>query len=1275
MPDGTVSIIEELQQEIATQPTSKGQAILAQMQQGRPSGIQGQAGIQLPGFTTTEPVQQPSGSWLSPMTWLQKGFGWAQEHLEEPWAAGLWGAGVSLMPGTQSGEAAFREAREREGWLSAARTGYEQANLPWGGKFGLEMSMPLWWAPYAGWTAKGGAMLAGGARQAGRAGLARGLETATKIPLQAERAIAYPITKPLGMLGKKIRPTPKVPPKAIDEALSDLPTMEWRMGVDFTPDAARQLGEKLGEVPIARSLMYVANPSGMVTNEWQKQAIGYVRMLEEGQAKSTAALSHLQATGADRVVFALDERGMVRAANLAESKLPLGWGDIFRKPHLYPLNEAQKAYIEVYNKVGDRLTALLKKNKIMAGQLPDTATRPLIRELAREPGEFYVHRVAYEVRGIAVNPRIKTPVGAKQIMGKPRWHDTMQAGIEADVKYLGPLETMEMRVAETYKMIADQRLAGSLKVLKDPATGKLLSQLPSEKVRVSSFFTEAARGDLARVAGIVKLVRAARRRALKGSELNTIEQTSRELANELRRIKRGPGGGIVKAEGERFQALLDDALAEVDRLGERAGLRKGQRTRAMEFARLPAAGESIFRHPALAQRTFPREVVQETEKILSTEINSILRAARNINDMSRMLQTAIDIGNNFIQTLPLFFTNPFKWAKVAKMQVETILDPSVFPRILAKPEYQAIINELGPHGLVLGGVGTTEYTRALSEGYLARTLRPRALTPVRKGFERFALGFEASGTMARLEMAKAVLPMARRQGEAGLRETAAILNNMTGVQSSRWLGVSATERAAEAGVFLYAPRYFRAAMGAMLSIYRGDITGQVARQMVGSMLLGALLWYHGITKALGQEMQLDPTKGKFLSVKIGGTNVGIGSVWTAMARFGGNFLSSATTDPGALIKPDTRDNALLKFARSRLAPITGSTWDVVTGRNFIGEPIDPMPWSPSFTEHITMNRLMPFWLEGVVSLTGAETAMPTKMAAEFMGMRAWPLQPYEKADELREEYAQADFGKPWVELNRLQKKQVEEGHEDLQKMIERAAEISKERGRPEEQLVSEYLEQIDRAREMYEQELWQAQRAYEAGQMSGRQFRESATQAGKTLGATYDFLAGDERYAPAIKELEKGEKKEVYAGDVAYNEYIAMIVAAPDLEDEYGQFRYDEYRKRQDAFRAKWGEGIWNYVQQRRQQGKDEPPLMGELRQARETLQPYWNIRRQIIEAQGLQQVDAEIDRLENMGMTEQAEQLRQASGIAMIDKYVQQSRLGMRMASPEVWKAHRQFY
>jgi len=235
----------------------------------------------------------------------------------------------------------------------------------------------------------------------------------------------------------------------------------------------------------------------------------------------------------------------------------------------------------------------------------------------------------------------------------------------------------------------------------------------------------------------------------------------------------------------------------------------------------------------------------------------------------------------------------------------------------------------------------------------------------------------------------------------------------------------------------------------------------------------------------------------------------------------------------------------------------------------------------------------------------------------MMGMRTWPLQLWERRDEMREQLAQAEHGKPWYAtkeekgINELQKRKIEEKYADLKQITEATDLLRLERGGVEEQTWHAFQEDRGRARESYDSNLWGAQAQYDRGEVDGREFRNVVSDAGAELRGAYRNIEGNPMYSDIMDYFEEPmtaqQVKDTPMEDIAFDVYTSLMFSG-DLEDEAGQYDFEEAEKRKAIFIAQWGEPMYNYIRKRLAYGKDVPPLMKELYEAREVLQKYWGI-------------------------------------------------------------------
>jgi len=334
----------------------------------------------------------------------------------------------------------------------------------------------------------------------------------------------------------------------------------------------------------------------------------------------------------------------------------------------------------------------------------------------------------------------------------------------------------------------------------------------------------------------------------------------------------------------------------------------------------------------------------------------------------------------------------------------------------------------------------------------------------------------------------------------------------------------------------------------------------------------------------------------------------------AMLRLLGNIYRTATEDPKGFIKLDSRDNPLVRFMRSRVAPITGASWDIVTGKTFIGEPLDtPTDWA----ENVLADRLLPFWLSGYIS----DYPKPgwAQVPGELMGMRTWPVQLWERRDELRERLAQADYGKPWYStktemgINDLQKRELENKYEDLRTATNAARAQRLERGGVEEELWHAYQTERESGRERRLSRFNAIQQGYNTGEYTGYEARNLIKSANAELRAVYKHIELNPEYKEILeyfnRPLTMEDIKATPVEDIAFDEYMSLMFSG-DLENEAGEYDFDKADLYKQIFIAQWGNAVYDYVQARMKQAqRDFPPVVQEYYKAIEIMRPYWEVR------------------------------------------------------------------
>jgi len=1139
---------------------------------------------------------------------------WIQEKLEKPWAATITAPLSPKLP-----------YKTGETWLKHEKREYEAWKAPKFVKGVSEFLMPLWWLPYFGWAAKGAGLIPkiGGT-------IAKGI-------LGTERAMAYPIAKPLQLIGKGVTKIVK------------LPTFEQLREKVFKTGRFRALAERLSPLPGMKTAMGIANPSAVAKGLAQEGRVVYGGMREIADNAVNAIMPQLERHGNIRKMFGLDDLGRSIAVKPKVKGASIEWHDIFAKPNAYILDDAQKGYIKDFHSLLDNVIQYAEKE--IGVKIPKIELLDEMRYVPRvwEGKEGLYNMATGEWRAIGTvnepekwvkiatplrGPRVPEVIGAKPFFTRPRFYelaeDALQKGLYPGP--WGPNETMNIYLKGLYRMMVDKMTADYLKPL-----GKTIKELTPLAVRQTVADAAVKYRGLSNLEKVIH--RAGRGEKLPAQTLKVAEMARPGISSELTAENLNKVIGIATKEYTRpafsYQRTLksgvkktynvpqkvikrgqpikraDELVTEViaSRKTAWAEYQTARRARAVayEYARRKPGWRAIG-HPFAAGRMFPEEIANDLNQMLRDRAMPIFTKLSNVNALSRFMVTGFDFGAGLIQGVPLLMTNPVKWGKSMGLSIGAFFDLGVRARYLSRPENIKVLERLIPEGLL---IGNSEYMEAAAGGLLRS--RPVQVIDKLNAIQRFATSFNTFGDIARIEWAKALLPMVEREGKS-LKELAAFLNEATGVLSSRALGVGATQREIEGAILLFAPRYFRANMALWSDMAKGGLRGTLARDTLVSMTMGGFFWYYGACKALGQEPNFDPSSGKFMTVQIGNQHIGLGSMQVAMVRLLGNIYQTATEDPKGFIKLNSRDNPLVQFFRSRIAPITGVGWDIVTGRTFIGEPLDePADWA----ENILANRLLPFWLSGFI--TDYPKPGWAQVPGEIFGARTWPLQLWEKRDELRERLAKAEFNKPRYStktetgLNTYQKRELEDKYSDLKSITEEATAQRLERGGVEDELWHSFQSEREAGRERRLTRFTAIQQGYDKGEYTGYEARNLIKKANSDLRAIYKHIELNPQYQDILeyfnRPLTMEDIRDTPIEDIAYDEYMSLMYS-DELENEAGEYDFDRAETIKQVFIAQWGYEMLNYIQQKMQQAQKEfPSIVQEYYKSIDIMRPYWQVQ------------------------------------------------------------------
>lgn len=673
-----------------------------------------------------------------------------------------------------------------------------------------------------------------------------------------------------------------------------------------------------------------------------------------------------------------------------------------------------------------------------------------------------------------------------------------------------------------------------------------------------------------------------------GGRTGTIADMRAEMAplrTQIRQLRQ------QKAATEREMKMTLDSLGYPDtgelqqtltkaqgRMGELGGEIKGLREQRAEALHPGRTGYVSTGQPILKDMYFQPEVAARISKALEAQPNPFWKFVNDVGQWSRLMMTGFDMGGGMIQGLPILFMNPLAWSKAQVQAFKALQNPDNYSRFLASERVQKIAREIP--GLILG--------------------QPEPLEIIGKGgrLERFGKGamrrpqaaFDAFGTAARVYMAEGLLPTYKAMGKVD--ELADFLNKMTGVMSSAAIGVGPTQRAVEAGMVAFAPRYLRASLGLVAdALTRGDIKGWHTRQALASMMVGGMAMYMKLAELAGQEPVMDPTDSKFMTLQMGTDRVGIGSIWTSLGR----LLAKSIDDPGSLAKVNPREweqNPLLRWMRSRTPPVPSMTADLLNGKTYIGDELidggDYLRWG--------IGRFIPFAAESR-TLQNPPADIATLMP-EMLGARVFPQSFADRREQIAQEQYQ---GRGYHEL----------GGFEQQDVMERAKAL----GIP---LRGEEAQARESAFQTQGADLGNLAQQVANNEISKNQYREARGDVKLALSTRLEDVEAMGNKGKTPEEIAKAKdrrNKKLPERELDRQRYFEIL----QTKDALGKPNFEEA----DAFLVSLPMETQQWIEETGMARlQNLPPevaqLETELRQARNTLKPYWEVLDQVLVKKGL---------------------------------------------------------
>jgi hypothetical protein len=502
--------------------------------------------------------------------------------------------------------------------------------------------------------------------------------------------------------------------------------------------------------------------------------------------------------------------------------------------------------------------------------------------------------------------------------------------------------------------------------------------------------------------------------------------------------------------------------------------------------------------PVFGGRAFPTEAGRLLMDALSPTgpAGGPFGAARVLNSMLVPIRATGDLSFTLIQGLATAFRNAPAAFKAFGYGLDSlILDGRLYGRYA-----EANREQIGRFVRADGLWNASEFT--FEEALRNRTFR-RLLAPVKSVRARFDEAFRNAQNVAALENFKAMAGVSKElgpsrsaklvrrllgdiAGETSDEVAASIANKMVGRLSTKGLGVRQGQREVES-VLAFAPRFYRATFGLLGDAVQGGMRGAEARRTLASLIAGGTALYVGAAYGLGQRPNLDPTRSEFLTLRIGGQNVGFGGPFYGLVR----TLAEAVQNPEDMDRFNMK-NPLVRWGRGRLSPVLGIAADLLSQSDYLGRDLS----SPEeIAEHLATG-LLPF---------AAQTAVREGFGAaavQFFGGRSYPVSPAQRRNEIAREL----YGRNYFQLD-VDQRQEMDADPEVQRLTAEIDESQRERGDEFQQLEDKYGTDVAQLRE----EQAADDRALEKGSMDvGLWKQEQGERLGQMAAVRRSVFAGQE---------------------------------------------------------------------------------------------------------------------------------------------------------------------
>ena len=350
------------------------------------------------------------------------------------------------------------------------------------------------------------------------------------------------------------------------------------------------------------------------------------------------------------------------------------------------------------------------------------------------------------------------------------------------------------------------------------------------------------------------------------------------------------------------------------------------------------------------------------------------------------------------------------------------------------------------------------------------------------------------------------------------------------------------------------------------------------------------------------------------------------------------------------------NNPIIRAYRGKAAGITSQTWTLLSGRDYLGDPVRETPEDVS---DYLKTVMAPIWSEGLI--TDGAGAWPTVLA-DFHGLRGFPESKWSAYHLMLEEA----LGKKSEDISKYEELIIRESMPDIKEAYEAAKADSARRGRNEE--ATEYFATLEGHRIERDRKLEHAMQGILEGKWSwGIDIRKYIQRVNTEYRIKNDSLRNDPRFEDALNDINTKEESK-FAEDRAYKEYWDIWYDPRWYEeDSLGEINFAGRDAEILRWRARQDDDVLDKVDARNEYTKQTAPLLLQMYWSdQEALRAYWNVNQTIVadfdaQAQGLWTGFLSADRIQQRQMSQTYPILNQISALR------DNERQRMRISNPRI--------